>query len=294
MMFQWTSTPVNKPITDITHNTSDKTISFNFMGSTSSNANLTSLTVNHGTLSPTFNSNTTNYTVNVENTVTTITITGKAEDTNATVTGNVTNAPLNVGNNNFTIKVTAQNGTTTKSYNVAVTRAAPPPPPQYTITASVEGNVGGAISPEGEITVEEGESVSFEMIADENYIIAYVLVDGDDVGTDDTYTFENVTEDHTIVVKFEAITAIEAPPSPPEGGDVRIYPNPTGGALRVTSYALQVTNVEIFDVFGRNVSRLTSYISHPISIDISSLPAGIYFIRIQTENGIVTRKVIKQ
>ncbi|MCL2042178.1 MAG: M6 family metalloprotease domain-containing protein [Bacteroidales bacterium] len=361
MMFQWTSTPVNKPITDITH--SGGFISFKFMAGSSTqytvavsasptnggtvtgagtynsnasvtvtatpntnfsfvnwtkngtqvstnssytfnitenttlvanfkskNANLTSLTVNHGTLSPTFNSNTTNYTVNVENTITTITITGKAADANATVTGNVTNAPLTVGNNNFTIKVTAQDGTTTKSYNVAVTRATAS---QYTITASVEGNVGGAISPEGEIKVNEGESVSFEMIADENYIIYYVLVDGDNVGTDNTHTFDNVTEDHTIVVKFEENTAINDDVKTDNYPSLRIYPNPTSGELRVTSYKLQVTSVEIFDVFGRtcNVSCVTC---NENEMSISFLPAGIYFIRITTENGMVTRKVIKQ
>ncbi|MCL2040844.1 MAG: S8 family serine peptidase [Bacteroidales bacterium] len=78
-----------------------------------------------------------------------------------------------------------------------------------------------------------------------------------------------------------------------DGSSIIIYPNPTSGELRVESGELRVESVEIFDVFGRNVSRLTSHISHPISIDISHLPAGVYFLRIQTENNVVTRKVIK-
>jgi hypothetical protein len=32
----------------------------------------------------------------------------------------------------------------------------------------------------------------------------------------------------------------------------------------------------------------------PETLNISGLPSGIYFLRIQTENGVVTKKVIKQ
>jgi len=73
-----------------------------------------------------------------------------------------------------------------------------------------------------------------------------------------------------------------------------IYPNPTSGEVRVESGALRVESVEIFDVMGKNVSRLTSHISHPISIDISYLPSGVYFLRIVTENEVVTKKIIKR
>jgi len=72
----------------------------------------------------------------------------------------------------------------------------------------------------------------------------------------------------------------------------KIYPNPTTGELYVTSDERQVTNVEIFDIYGRKVHSLppTSYPAPntphllPItSINISHLPAGIYFIKIANE-----------
>ncbi|MCL2042054.1 MAG: Ig-like domain-containing protein [Bacteroidales bacterium] len=101
----------------------------------------------------------------------------------------------------------------------------------------------------------------------------------------------------------------DAPPSSPEGEDVRVYPNPTSGLLTIACYrhcgldpqssendeiAGQARNdirgVEIFDVLGRtyNVSRVTRN-----EMDISFLPPGVYFIRIQTETGAVTKKIIK-
>jgi hypothetical protein len=61
--------------------------------------------------------------------------------------------------------------------------------------------------------------------------------------------------------------------------ELRVFPNPTRGELHVTRDALHVTDVEIFDVFGRkcNVSRVTS---NENTMDFSYLPAGVYFIKI--------------
>ena len=74
--------------------------------------------------------------------------------------------------------------------------------------------------------------------------------------------------------------------------ELQIYPNPTNGALHVTSDMLQVTNVEVFDIYGkRHASRVTS---NEMTIDISDLPVGIYFLKIVTEKGIVTKKIIKK
>ncbi len=85
-------------------------------------ANLQSLTVNTGTLSPAFNASTTSYTVNVANSVSSITIAATAADANATITGTGSHT-LNVGNNTINVVVTAQNKSTTKTYTITVVRA---------------------------------------------------------------------------------------------------------------------------------------------------------------------------
>ncbi len=79
----------------------------------------------------------------------------------------------------------------------------------YIITASA-GN-GGTISPSGDVTVDEGESQTFTIEAEECYSLASVLVDDVDVtdavvAADGVYTFENVTAGHTIAATFEQIT----------------------------------------------------------------------------------------
>jgi len=98
-----------------------------------SNASLSNLAISSGTLSPVFASGTSSYTVSVSNATASVTITPATADPNTTITVNGTitvsgspSAPvaLNVGNNTITTVVTAQDGTTTQSYTVTVTRAA--------------------------------------------------------------------------------------------------------------------------------------------------------------------------
>ncbi|MBE6810816.1 MAG: hypothetical protein E7521_07150 [Ruminococcaceae bacterium] len=86
----------------------------------SSNANLASIKLSSGALSPAFNPNTTNYTATVKYSVDSITITGAVADGGATYTGGGTFA-LNVGDNSRVLTVTAQDGTK-KSYTVNIKR----------------------------------------------------------------------------------------------------------------------------------------------------------------------------
>ena len=82
----------------------------------SSNANLASLTIGSGTLTPRFSKSTTTYAVTLEDDVTSLTVNAKAEDSKATVdiSGNTN---LKEGRNPITILVTAEDGTT-KTYTI--------------------------------------------------------------------------------------------------------------------------------------------------------------------------------
>ena len=71
---------------------------------------------------------------------------------------------------------------------------------KYTITATA--GEGGSITPAGAVSVKEGASQTFAIAAQEGYAIADVLADGQSVGAVDSYTFENVTANHTIAAVF--------------------------------------------------------------------------------------------
>lgn len=86
----------------------------------SSNANLASIKLSSGSLSPAFNANTTNYTATVKYSVESITITGAVADGGATYTGGGTFA-LAVGDNQRALTVTAADGTK-KTYTINIKR----------------------------------------------------------------------------------------------------------------------------------------------------------------------------
>jgi hypothetical protein len=83
---------------------------------------------------------------------------------------------------------------------------------------------------------------------------------------------------------------------------LQVYPNPTSGELRVDcrdAMHCVCTNIEIFDVFGRkqkitlNSQLLSGERSRTTTLNLESLPTGVYFLQITTENSVVTKKIIK-
>jgi len=70
----------------------------------------------------------------------------------------------------------------------------------FTISASAGSN--GAISPPGASPVEYGDSLAFTFTPDPGYYVSDVHVDSISIGSPASYTFVNVTADHTIGVFF--------------------------------------------------------------------------------------------
>lgn len=95
------------------------------------NPNLAGLTLNAGTMLPAFDKNTTNYIATVPFTTDNVTLTPTAEQVNATIAINGIAAlsgtasapiPLSVGNNTLSTVVIAEDGFTTKTYRLTITR----------------------------------------------------------------------------------------------------------------------------------------------------------------------------
>jgi hypothetical protein len=74
----------------------------------------------------------------------------------------------------------------------------------YTITASA--GTGGTISPSGSVSVNYGANQAFSITANTGYQIASVTVDGVSQGAIASYTFTNVTANHTISASFSVRT----------------------------------------------------------------------------------------
>jgi len=72
---------------------------------------------------------------------------------------------------------------------------------------------------------------------------------------------------------------------------ISIYPNPTKAELRIESGNLRVESVEIVDIAGKTLMSQMSSLSQ---INVANLPAGTYFVKLKTDKGELTKKVIKE
>jgi hypothetical protein len=162
----------------------------------------------------------------------------------------------------------------------------------YTITASAGEN--GSINPAGDVVVQHGEDLTFNFNPSESYQVYAFWVDGDSIGQADSYTFTNVTANHTIHVSFTVIIGLEeldevivqASPNPMTE-TVHIHLNALPSAARQYTYAL-------FDGMGRPVKQGEMKLE-TTAVQVESLPAGIYFLRVhQNSMPIFKVKLIKQ
>lgn len=75
--------------------------------------------------------------------------------------------------------------------------------------------------------------------------------------------------------------------------DFNVYPNPTQNVWNVKTNNQDINSIQIIDIQGRQVMNLIPNTTEAI-IDASSLPAGLYFARINTVAGSKSIKLIKQ
>ncbi|MEA3477091.1 MAG: T9SS type A sorting domain-containing protein [Bacteroidota bacterium] len=79
---------------------------------------------------------------------------------------------------------------------------------------------------------------------------------------------------------------------------LEIYPNPCADAvrLRLTNNEQRITICDLFDIEGRKVRELVNGEMMPetyeVEVDVSGLPAGVYFIRVQAGNDVAVQKLL--
>ncbi len=75
--------------------------------------------------------------------------------------------------------------------------------PTVTYTINATAGAGGSITPSGVVSVDEGNDQAFDIPPNTSYIVSDVAVDSVSQGRTNSYTFTNVTANHTIAASFE-------------------------------------------------------------------------------------------
>lgn len=125
-------------------------IKVNASANASADADLKSLTISPGTLSPAFSADVTEYTATVSESVDRITVSAPANDGNASVVVEGADA-LEMGENPVVCRVTAEDGETTKTYTITVTKVEGEVPGEDGQSTPASAGADGGI-----INVEDG------------------------------------------------------------------------------------------------------------------------------------------
>jgi hypothetical protein len=78
--------------------------------------------------------------------------------------------------------------------------------------------------------------------------------------------------------------------------DIEVYPNPTKDYVNVECRMYNVQSVEVIDVYGKVVRTIVgaNNCSPQTRINVSGLAAGMYFVRVTTAEGVVTKPFVKR
>lgn len=141
-----------------------------------------------------------------------------------------------------------------------------------------------------------GTDINGVVVADGTYTLKMELTDKNSTGNVGTFTFVKGPAAQTVnpanVPSFSTIT-IKWTPSVNAGiNDVKmselyqIYPNPTSSSIYVAG--LDINEIEIFNIAGKSLIKTNLQ-----NVNLSSLPKGVYMIKINSENGSVMKKLVK-
>ena len=82
----------------------------------------------------------------------------------------------------------------------------------------------------------------------------------------------------------------------PLAGDVRVYPNPATDVVNVecTMNNVQLGGaLQLFDVYGK-LLQIIPITSETTPVNVADLASGIYFMRVTTDQGVVTKRFVKK
>ena len=106
----------------------------------------------------------------------------------------------------------------------------------------------------------------------------YVVAFNDD-------TESEPSEVYTVTVVDDAIDELSS--------SLRLYPNPVNDKLYIET-EIEIEEVVVYDVYGRLQVTETPSHQENTTIDVSEFNAGVYFMMIKTNDGVVTKRFVKE
>ncbi|MCR4738377.1 MAG: fibronectin type III domain-containing protein [Bacteroidales bacterium] len=74
---------------------------------------------------------------------------------------------------------------------------------------------------------------------------------------------------------------------------ISLYPNPNNGRFTINNEQFIMNNVQVYDVYGKLLKTIEAD-ANTVELDVRELSSGMYFVRISTEKGVVTKSFVKK
>lgn len=106
-------------------------------------------------------------------------------------------------------------------------------------------------------------------------------------------TLINFDEQPLPTAPRETITLVEGvtdTDAPAWAAEIRVQPNPTTGPLQILSGEVPVESIRLTDTHGQ---LLLSQKSNGTALDLTSYPAGVYYLQLETPQGSIYEKIVK-
>lgn len=163
----------------------------------------------------------------------------------------------------------------------------------YSVTFSVDGgngiltaSVNGNSITSGDSFIE-GTDIEFTATPDSGYKLKNWKLNDDVIShTENIYTYSNLDADVNVKVEFEVITNIEDFVI----AGINIYPNPARNATTIVS-DVYIKEISVINIIGDIVADYNVN-AKQYNLNISNISKGVYFLKITTENGIVTKRLL--
>ena len=163
-------------------------------------------------------------------------------------------------------------------------------PTVFIITSSIDPIDAGNITPYGQTPVNYGDDQTFNISPFPGYQVIDVEVDGVSQGAITTYTFHNVTANHTIVAHLQTVGVEESAINE----DVVLWPNPVENICHIQLPSMRNMELQLFDAQGKLILR-KHIETDEAEIDLTERPSGMYLLRVVSDGKVVaTRKVIRK
>ena len=159
--------------------------------------------------------------------------------------------------------------------------------PLYNVEIIINPANAGVV--EGSGTYAKGQMVNVIAVANEGYeFISLTEKNGELLSVIPDYSFV-VTRNIEIVANFAIAEGISELTS-----DFRLYPNPTNDKLYIET-EIEIEDVVVYDVYGKSQNlKISEPQNLSVSVEVSDLNSGVYFIMIKTNDGVVTKRFMKR